>query len=111
MSFFQITNRSLPGIRGYIRRNPVFRQTSSPVRPSADELVRLTQEALRAGQIKTGDEFPIPGEMARETGATIFDCLEAVGVLLKGGSIQQDSEGRLSVAPNEEYTVVRSLAG
>lgn len=49
--------------------------------------------------------------MARETGATIFDCLEAVGVLLKGGSIQQDSEGRLSVAPNEEYTVVRSLAG
>ena len=110
MNLFQLTNRNLPGIRGYLERSSIFRRKSAAVAPSADDLVRLIQEALRAGKLRTGDEFPVPGEMARETGASLFDCLEAVGVLLRGGAILQEPDGRLSVAPNEEYTVARLLA-
>lgn len=48
--------------------------------------------------------------MARQTGASLFDCLEAVGILLRGGAIQQKPDGRLYVAPNEEYTAARAPA-
>lgn len=109
MKQFSITDLRLPGIRGFLKRNPMFRITPDQSSPSVRELVEAAKEALRGGKFLPGDEFPVPEMITRATGASLFDSLEAVTYLLKSGSIHQDPRGRLIVAVNEQYTTSRHL--
>lgn len=99
MNPFIITNHRLPGIRGFIKRNPRFREVEAKRASSSSEIISLAVEAFRTGRLRAGDRFPSPDEVSKLTGASLVESLEAVTVLLKEGAIKQLPSGRLSIAP------------
>ena len=87
MNPFIINNHRLPGIRGFIKRNPMFREVETKTANSSSEVITLANEAFRSGRLRPGDRFPYPDEISRLTGASFVDSLEAVTILLKEGTI------------------------
>ena len=98
MNPFLINNYRLPGIRSFIKRNPMFRQVKSKKVDSSSEVVALAKEAFQSGRLRPGDRFPSPDEISKLTGASVFESLDAVTNLLKSGSIRQLPSGQLSIS-------------
>lgn len=99
MKLFSISNHRLPGISGFLKRNPMFRIRVDKSKPGAKEIVKETLEALRKGNLRSGEQFPTPGQISDLTGAKVTDSLEAVTTLMKSGALRQNSSGRLSISP------------
>ena len=76
----------------------MFRPVEKVKARSASELIVLADEAFRSGRLRAGDRFPSPDEIAKLTGATVAESLDAVTSLIKGGSIRQHPSGRLSIS-------------
>jgi len=75
----------------------MFRRLNEKERASMRELVNAATGAHKSGELKEGDDFPLPEEIALRSGASLAECLEAVTALLQSGTIRQDAAGRLSV--------------
>ena len=76
----------------------MFRPVETQPARTSFELVALANEGFRSGRLRPGDRFPSPDEISKMTGASLFECLEAVTSLLREGSIRQLPSGRLSIA-------------
>jgi hypothetical protein len=98
MNPFTITNYCLPGIRGFVKRGPMFRQVKSKTASSSSELIAYANEAFRSGRMRPGESFPSPDEISRLTGASVGESVDAVTSLLKAGSIRQLPSGQLSIS-------------
>ncbi len=97
MNPFIINNHRLPGIRGFIKRNPMFRPVETKTARSSSEVIALANGAFRSGRLRAGDRFPSPDEISKLTGASVAESLDAATSLLKAGSIRQLPSGRLSI--------------
>lgn len=98
MTPITITSRRLPGIHGFLKKSPIFRNVKRHSHPGLPELVDAAVTAVRTGEYRPGDRFPTPGEIADLSGASLVDSLDAVSSLLKLHVIHQTSSGRLFVS-------------
>ncbi|MFT6862556.1 MAG: hypothetical protein ACJAVK_001114 [Akkermansiaceae bacterium] len=98
MNTLTVNNYSLPGIRKFIKENPMFRQVEPKIADSSAEVIALADEAFLSGRLLPGDRFPSPDEISRLTGASIAESLEAVTILLESGSIEQLPSGQLTIS-------------
>jgi hypothetical protein len=98
MTPITITSRRLPGIQGFLKKSPIFRNVKRNSHPSRPELIEAAVTAVRTGEYRPGDRFPTPGEIADLTGASLIDSLDAVSSLLRLHVIHQTSSGRLLIS-------------
>lgn len=98
MTSFSITSRRLPGIHGFLKQSPMFREVDHQKTPSQPDLINAALKAVKLGRCRPGDRFPNPGEITQITGASLVDSLETVNSLLKARVIFQTSSGRLFVS-------------
>ncbi|MFT6181551.1 MAG: DNA-binding transcriptional MocR family regulator [Akkermansiaceae bacterium] len=98
MNPFFINNYCFPGIRSFIKRNPMFQQVKTKTANSSSEVIAFANEAFQSGRLRAGERFPSPDEVSKLTGASIAESLEAVTRLLRAGSIQQLPSGQLSIS-------------
>jgi DNA-binding FadR family transcriptional regulator len=99
MNSFTTSNYFLPGIRSFIRHNPMFRQIETRTAASSSVIIALADEAFQSGRLQPGDRFPSPDEIAKLTGASVAESLDAVTSLMAAGSIRQLPSGQLSISP------------
>jgi hypothetical protein len=99
MSPFSVTSRRLPGISGFLKQSPMFREVGHQENPTQPDLINAAISAVRRGRYRPGDRFPNPGEITELTGASLVDSLGAVSSLLKSHVIYQTPSGSLFIAP------------
>lgn len=66
-------------------------------RDRSDQLVSAVISAFVQGDLKPGDPFPQPSELARACKTPLHDVLAAIGHLLAHGILQQDRSGVLHI--------------
>jgi len=98
MNLFTNSNLRLPGISGFLKRDPMFHQREDSGEAGRTALIKDIFRTLKNEKVRAGDQFPTPGQISDLTGASLVDSLDAVTALLKSGAIRQSASGRLSVS-------------